>query len=72
MVGEALEKAEDKKKKKKKKRKEKKESVYWEFPLWCSGNEPSGCGFDPWPCSVGSGCGGAGGWAWESLLNPGQ
>ena len=30
-----------------------------ECPLWHSGNEsdwyPRGCGFDPWPCSVGRG-----------------
>ena len=28
-----------------------------EFQLWLSGKEPNltprGCGFDPWPCSVG-------------------
>ena len=32
-----------------------------EFPSWRSRNEsawePRGCGFDPWPCSVGSGSG---------------
>ena len=49
------------------------ERVFWEFPLWLSGNEPDyypwGCGFNPWPhpvgqgysivtsCSVGSRCG---------------
>ena len=31
--------------------------VFLEFSLWCSGNksdqEPWGCGFDPWPHSVG-------------------
>ena len=30
---------------------------YWEFPLYCSGNKsdkyPRGCGFYPWPGSVG-------------------
>ena len=32
-----------------------------EFPLWLSNNEPNwypgGCGFDPWPCSMGEGSG---------------
>ena len=32
-----------------------------EFPSWLSGNEPDqypwGCGFNPWPSSMGKGCG---------------
>ena len=35
--------------------------ISWEFPLWLSRNESSyytqGCGFDPWPRSVGQGSG---------------
>ena len=43
----------------------------WEFPMWLSGNKshyyPGGCGFHPWPYSVGGGssvamsCGGGSG-----------
>ena len=33
----------------------------WEFPPWSSGNKSDqewwGCGFNPWPCSVGEGSG---------------
>ena len=40
----------------------------WEFLLWCRGNEsnqePWGCGFDPWSCSVGWGSGIAEAVAW--------
>ena len=36
-------------------------TLWLEFPLWCSRNEsdwePWGCGFDPWPHSVGYGSG---------------
>ena len=39
----------------------KKQNWTREFPLWCHGNEsdwyPWGCGFNPWPFSVGQGSG---------------